>query len=54
VASTPHYADIDMLGVSKVTGLPTPVGASDAVPKSYVDAVSGGGGYQSPLWSYLA
>lgn len=32
------YTDIDMQSVSKVVNLPTPTGAGDAVPKSYVDS----------------
>lgn len=31
------HTDISMVGGAKVTGLPTPSGSSDAVPKSYVD-----------------
>lgn len=32
------FTDIDMQSVSKVTNLPSPSGAGDAVPKSYVDS----------------
>ncbi|KKQ98355.1 MAG: hypothetical protein UT24_C0038G0002 [Candidatus Woesebacteria bacterium GW2011_GWB1_39_12] len=35
-------ADWNVGGVFKVTGLPTPTDASDAVPKSYVDATANG------------
>lgn len=35
----PLLTDLDFGGLAKVTGLPTPEAASDAAPKSYVDAL---------------
>lgn len=40
--AVPVESDLDFGGTSKITGLPAPTSASDAVTKSYADGLGGG------------